>query len=109
MKVFCVEKGLFPSDAAGDLDVLILAEGEEAFMLGLKCLLALRGVNVVSDIYPDPLAKSKKQFKYAQKRGTKYIINLHDSTKDTFTLKNMISREQTDYNIDSLVAFFKGK
>ena len=104
------EKGLFPADTTTDLDVLILIDSEEALLKGLQIISGLRNNNIIADIYPDPNAKSKKQFKYAQRRGTRFIINLEsrDLGKDKWVVKNMKTREHLELGIEEITERVNG-
>lgn len=104
------ELELFPKAIDRSLDVLCLNFGEWEAIAGLKLISELRRLGLKADIYPTS-AKMQKQFKYADKRETPYVILFGDKEieNESFTAKNMKTGIQTSYsnNPEGLVAFKK--
>ncbi len=57
-----------------------------------------------TEVYPDPEAKLDKQLKYADKKGIPFVAILgeNEAADQSVTLKNMITRKQTNLNISDL-------
>lgn len=98
------EENLFPQGVEKDLDVLLIAFDDETHKFAFKQLQLLRSMNVVADLYPDP-AKMQKQMKYANARNVPYVLLIGSKEMETgeFTLKNMISGDQSQLTFDEVV------
>ena len=70
----------------------------------MKAIATLRANNVKSELYPDA-AKMKKQMNYANKREIEFVVLVgsQEVEKEEYTLKNMISGEQTKCSLLDLV------
>ena len=66
------ELDLFPTAVDNRLDVLFINFGEEESKFCTSLILQLRNENVSCELYPTD-AKMKKQMKYANDRGVKYV------------------------------------
>jgi len=95
---------LFPKTFANTVKALFINFGETEALACMKAIKTLRSKNINVELYPDD-AKMKKQLNYANKRNINYVILVGDSElkSNTFTLKNMVSGEQTNLSLDSLV------
>jgi len=101
---------LFPPESSITSTVLIIPFVEKSLPHGLKALSQLRAAGVKSEIYPD-LAKLKKQMSYADKKNIPFVVLLGEEeiTNDFFTLKDMVSGEQSKYNLSDLIEFLSSK
>jgi len=98
------EENLFPQGVEKDLDVLLIAFDDETHKFAFKQLQLLRSMNVVADLYPEP-AKMQKQMKYANARKVPYVLLIGSTEMETgnFTLKNMITGDQSLLTYDEVV------
>jgi len=94
---------LFPEAATNFTQVLITNLGEEELLYCLPLLNALRNNNISSEIYPDT-SKIKKQMAYADKNKIKYVViaGSEEMSKGVFTLKNMLTGEQTEMRAEEI-------
>ena len=99
-----VEEDLFPKGVEKDLDVLMIAFDDVTHKFAFKQLQLLRAMNVIADLYPEPL-KMQKQMKYANARNVPYVLLIGSKEMETgeYTLKNMITGEQTLLTFDEIV------
>jgi len=74
----------------------------------MKAIAKLRAENIKSELFPDN-AKMKKQMNYANKREIPFvvIVGSREIENQEFTLKNMISGEQNNYNLKELIKELK--
>ncbi|MFY9241786.1 MAG: histidine--tRNA ligase [Polaribacter sp.] len=102
------ELGLFKTVDLPKPKVLFVNFGDAEALYCMKAIDKLRANNIKSEIYPDA-AKMKKQMMYADKRDIKYvvIVGSDEIKKEEFTLKNMISGEQTNCSFSELVSQLK--
>ncbi|MGD0340910.1 MAG: histidine--tRNA ligase [Bacteroidales bacterium] len=102
--------GLFRSLRSSSTDVLILNFGKEEVKYGLKILNELRGLGVMSELYPDQV-KLKKQMSYADERGIPYIIMAGEEEikKREITIKVMSSGEQRKISFKDIKHFVKSE
>ncbi len=107
------ELNLFPSNISQPLQVLIVHQGNDSdksnFQHGQEVVTELRGQNVNSELYPDPI-KIQKQFKYADKIKVPYVIVIGDEEREskTYSLKNMVSGEQEKLALNELIKTLQG-
>ena len=91
-------------------DIYIATIGDEAKTKSFGLIKSLRDNHISADI--DHLGKSlKAQFKYSDKINAKYTIVIGDDelAKDSATLKNMSTSEQTTVKISELVDELKNR
>ena len=102
------ELGLFPETVNKNTEVLFINFGEKEALFSLKAIKALRLQQVNAELYPDA-AKMKKQMNHANKRHIPFVVLVGDEEieSNTYTLKNMISGEQTKESLESLISAIK--
>jgi histidyl-tRNA synthetase len=95
---------LFPKTFANTVKALFINFGETEALACMKAIKTLRSKNINVELYPDD-AKMKKQLNYANRRNINYVILVGESEmkSNTFTLKNMVSGEQTNLSLESLI------
>lgn len=98
------ELGLFKTVDLPKPKVLFINFGESEALYSMKAIAELRANNVKSELYPDA-AKMKKQMNYANKREIEFVVLVgsQEVEKEEYTLKNMISGEQTKYSLQELI------
>ena len=98
------ELSLFPEDIATPVKVLFLNFGEKEAAYALPVLQLLREKNIASEIFPDK-AKIGKQMTYANAKGIPYVIMAGEDemNENVFTLKDMISGEQSKVSVLELI------
>ncbi|ALJ04542.1 histidine--tRNA ligase [Pseudalgibacter alginicilyticus] len=98
------ELNLFPETVSKNVKVLFINFGDEEALFSLKAIKYLRKHGVNAELYPDA-AKMKKQMMHANKRAIPFVVLVGDEemSSNTFTLKNMISGEQSNVTLDVLV------
>ena len=94
------ELGLFPETVTISTKVMFLNFGEDQAFKALETIQKLRTLNIKSELYPDA-AKVDKQFKHAEKRTIPFVVK--EILEDQFTLKNIISGEQTQVTFEELL------
>jgi histidyl-tRNA synthetase len=95
---------LFPETITNTVKALFINFGEKEALSCMKAIKALRSKNIKVELYPDD-AKMKKQLNYANKRQIDYVILVGESelASNTFTLKNMVTGDQKNESLESLV------
>ncbi|QTE23015.1 histidine--tRNA ligase [Polaribacter cellanae] len=98
------ELGLFKTVDLPKPKVLFVNFGENEALFCMKAIAALRKNDVKSELYPDS-AKMKKQMNYANKREIEFVVLVgsQEIEKQEFTLKNMVSGEQSKLSLRELV------
>ncbi len=101
------ELELFPEAVDERLDILFINFGEEAELKCMKLSHALRGKGVAAELYPSSV-KMKKQMKYANDRGVRYIglLGEDEMNRGVIQVKNMDSGEQKEYVQEELITLF---
>ena len=94
------ELNLFPPTVTTATKVMFLNFGDEQALVALQSILKLRSQNVKAELYPDS-AKIDKQFKYAEKRGTPFVVK--EITGEIFTLKDIVTGEQAQVTFSELL------
>ena len=102
------ELGLFKTVELPKPKVLFVNFGKAEALFSMKAIAELRKNNIKAELYPDN-AKMKKQMNYANKREIEFvvIVGSQEIEKNEFTLKNMISGEQTNCSLQELVKKLK--
>ncbi|MEM1405325.1 MAG: histidine--tRNA ligase [Bacteroidota bacterium] len=98
------ELGLFPEEVTTTTNVLIAHFDEESRQYGLSTLGKIRNEGLSCEIYPD-IAKIKKQFNYADKKGIPYVIVIgsDEINSGLLKLKDLNTGEETKGEIESLI------
>ncbi|MBK6978436.1 MAG: histidine--tRNA ligase [Cytophagaceae bacterium] len=99
------ELKIFPEHLAhSSTKVMVTNFGEDTLPKSLELLAKLRAENVNAEIYPDT-SKMKKQFEYADKKAIPFvlIVGSDEIKKGEYTLKNMLSGEQSSLKIEQII------
>jgi histidyl-tRNA synthetase len=101
---------LFPQDTRAGVDVMLVHFDAEARKGVLPLLQKLRAEGIKAELYPQA-DKIKKQMKYANKKGTPWVLlaGSEELQKQTVQLKNMHTGEQAEIAVGEVVAFLKQK
>lgn len=93
------ELNLFPETVITSTKVMFLNFGETQTFQAMETITKLRNANVKCEMYPD-FAKIDKQFKHAERRKIPFVVK--EIANEMFTLKNIVSGEQTQVDFDEL-------
>ncbi|PQJ77912.1 histidine--tRNA ligase [Polaribacter porphyrae] len=98
------ELGLFKTVALPKPKVMFVNFGENEALYCMKAISQLRVKGIKSELFPDA-AKMKKQMNYANKREIEFvvIVGSQEIENDEFTLKNMVSGEQSKCSLLELI------
>lgn len=101
------ELQLFPENQSVSTQVMITNFDAAAEAHGLGVLRQLREAGINAELYPDA-SKLKKQFDYADRKRTPYvlIIGSEEIQTGTYSLKNMHSGEQQKLDLAAILALF---
>lgn len=85
--------------------VVFINFGEKEALYSMKAIKKLRENGIKSELYPDA-AKLKKQMNYANKREIPFVVLVGEQevSEGKFTLKNMLTGEQSLCDIDNLLS-----
>ena len=99
---------LYPKEAVCSTQLLFVNFGEKETEYSLPVVAKARQNGIRTEIYPDS-AKMKKQMSYANAKGISFvaIAGENEIAEGKFTLKNMITGEQTLVTPDELVETLK--
>lgn len=102
------ELNLFSKVALPKPKVLFTNFGDNEAFFATQTIKLLRENGIKSELYPDN-AKLKKQLNYADKRGIQYVVLIGSSELESksYTVKNMITGEQSTGNFDMLLQLLK--
>jgi histidyl-tRNA synthetase len=102
------ELGLFPETVTKSIDVLFINFGDKEALFSLKAIKQLRLQGIHAELYPDA-AKMKKQMAHADKRAIPFVVLVGEEevNSNTFTLKNMVSGEQSKLSLQNLILKIK--
>ncbi|WP_055436608.1 histidine--tRNA ligase [Lacinutrix algicola] len=106
------ELGLFPETIAKSTEVMFINFGDKEALFCLKAIKSLRENGVNSELYPDKITNGKhmkKQMNYANKREIPFVVLVGEEEMNTsvYTLKNMITGEQTKVSLETLITTVK--
>jgi histidyl-tRNA synthetase len=98
------ELNLFPETLNTFTKIMFVNFGEEESTHCLGLVKALRSKGISSELYPDS-AKMKKQMTYANNKSIPYValIGTKEIESNVLTVKNMITGEQNEFTIESLI------
>jgi histidyl-tRNA synthetase len=98
------ELGLFPEEAASNVEYLFANFGGDESLEALKLIRQLREKGVSAEMYPEN-AKLGKQFTYAEKKGIKNLVFLGDEEikNKTVTYKNLELGEQKTVSMEEFL------
>jgi len=102
------ELNLFPETVLATTKVLFINFGYRESLYALQAISKLRSNGIASELYPD-LVKMGKQMGYADKRNIPFVILAGDKEieNQSYTLKSMLSGDQSNYTLNQLISFFK--
>ena len=97
------ELNLFQKISLEKVDVMFANFGIERHLFVLPLIKNLRTNGVSVELYPDS-EKIKKQMNYANSKGVKYVVLIGENEikKGVLSIKDMVSGEQSDIEIESL-------
>ncbi|MDI5893401.1 histidine--tRNA ligase [Flavobacterium algoritolerans] len=97
------ELNLFPETVTATSKALFINYGEKEAFYAMKAIKELRNSGVKVELYPDN-AKVAKQFQHADKRGIPFavIVGEQEMASNSFSLKNLVSGEQTSVDFEGL-------
>ena len=98
------ELALFPENLNTTTEVLIAHFDKESYQYGLGILNELRTNDISSELYPD-LAKIKKQFSYANKKGIPFVIVIgsEEMSSGQLTIKDLESGKEEKGRIEDII------
>lgn len=102
------ELKLFPEEVQSTSEVLLVNFGEKEAAFSLMIDKKLKESGIKSELYPDS-AKMKKQMKYADQKGIKYVLLIgeEEMKSGVFSLKDMKQGDQTKGNLDEIISIIK--
>ncbi|MFZ1749590.1 MAG: histidine--tRNA ligase [Saprospiraceae bacterium] len=102
------ELNLFPSDVQKDIELLFIALDEDSHQYAFGLVSSLRKANISCDLYPESIAKMKKQMAYANARNVPFvaIIGEEELKQNKVTLKNMTTGLQESIPANELTSYF---
>jgi histidyl-tRNA synthetase len=98
------ELGLFPEEAASNVEYLFANFGGDESLEALKLIRQLREKGVSAEMYPEN-AKLGKQFTYAEKKSIKNLVFLGEEEikNKTVTYKNLKAGEQKTVSLEEFL------
>ncbi len=94
------ELNLFPEAISSSTKVLFLNLNENQAFQAMQAIKEMRTLNIKCELYPEA-TKMDKQFKHAEKRGIPFVVKeINDAI---FTLKNLVTGEQSFLNFNDLI------
>jgi histidyl-tRNA synthetase len=102
------ELGLFPETVNKNIEVLFINFGDKEALFCLKAIKKLRSQGINSELYPEA-DKMKKQMNHANKRAIPFVVLVGEEEvkSNSYTLKNMVSGEQSKLSLDALINHLK--
>jgi histidyl-tRNA synthetase len=100
--------GSFPDEVNSGTQVMLVNFSEKEQLFCLKILNQLRNSGIRAEMYPDN-AKLNKQMNYANSKKIPFVLLIGENeiTSLKYTLKNMISGEQSSLDINELIKKLK--
>lgn len=101
---------LYPQEITTATQLLFVNFGDAEAAYALPALAAARGAGIRAEIYPDA-SKMKKQMSYANARGIPFVALAGESemAEGIFTLKNMLTGEQTSVKTEQMISKVLGE
>ena len=101
---------LYPQEITTATQLLFVNFGDAEAAYALPALAAARGAGIRAEIYPDA-SKMKKQMSYANARGIPFVALAGESemSEGVFTLKNMLTGEQTSVKTEQMISKVLGE
>lgn len=99
---------LYPEETVNSTKLMFVNFGDNEVEYVLPVLAEIRAKGVNAEIYPDA-AKMKKQMSYANDKNIPFVAlaGENEMNENKFTLKNMITGEQTLVNVEELYQIVK--
>ncbi|MBQ9286780.1 MAG: histidine--tRNA ligase [Bacteroidaceae bacterium] len=96
---------LYPEEITTATQLMFVNFGEAEAAYALPALAAARAAGIRAEIYPDAV-KMKKQMQYANARAIPFVALAGEAemAKGVFTLKNMLTGEQTEVSTEEMIA-----
>lgn len=97
------QKNLFPNDLSG-AKVLVTIFNNELAKDSLKAANLMREKNVPTEVWLDVKTDLEKQLKYADRKKIPYVVIIgpNEKSKNTVTLKNLVSKGQKEVSVSAL-------
>ncbi|WP_372473703.1 histidine--tRNA ligase [Capnocytophaga sp. ARDL2] len=98
------EMGVFPESVSNFTTVLFFNFGESEAVYAMNAVLQLRKQQIKAELYPDKV-KMDKQFKYAEKKGIKYVVFVgsQEIEQQKYTIKNIQTGTQELVSFDEMI------
>lgn len=102
------ELDLFPEESLKGTTLLLTHFDQKGFLYALNVLNQFRNAGIKAEIYPD-LAKAKKQFDFANKKGIPFVGICGDNeiATETLALKNLETGNQENLKVEEVISFLK--
>ena len=106
------ELGLFPEAVNKNVEVLFVNFGDKEALFSLKAIKKLRLEGINAELYPDRITNGKhirKQMNHANNRNIPFVVIVGDEemTSNIYTLKDMVSGEQSKVSLEELINIVK--
>lgn len=100
----------FPETTLQGPKVMFVHFGEKEAAYALNAAVALRGLGISAEVYPDNV-KMKKQMNYANAKNFPFVVlaGENEINNQTYTLKNMHSGEQQEVTFNELAEKLKNR
>lgn len=102
------ELNLFPEQILHSSEVLFINFGRKEGEFSLKILQVLQESGIKAELYPDE-AKLKKQMRYADQKGIRFVILIGDEEIKTsrYTIKDMKTGDQRKLLLSEIISLIK--
>ena len=102
------ELNLFPEQILHSSEVLFINFGRKEGEFSLKILEVLQESGIKAELYPDE-AKLKKQMRYADQKGIRFVILIGDEEIKTsrYTIKDMKTGDQRKLLLSEIISLIK--
>jgi histidyl-tRNA synthetase len=102
------ELNLFPEQVLHSSEALLVNFGEKEGKFALKILQLLQENGIKAELFPDD-AKLKKQMRYADQKGIRFVILIGEEEIKTsrYTLKDMKTGEQSKVLLSEIIRLIK--
>ena len=101
-------QNLWPTDLVESTSLLICHFDKPTQLYAMQVAKSLRAAEIATIVYPDN-KRINKQFDFANKKGTKYVVVIGETEMETglLTLKNLQDGTQQKMTVSDLIAFLK--
>lgn len=98
----------FPDEVTHTTDLMLVNFGDHEAAFSLSILKKLHQSGIKAELYPDA-AKMKKQMKYANQKGIKYVmlIGEEEMKSGIYSLKDMEKGNQVKGNLEEIISLIK--